>query len=110
VSPESESSKRGFRKAFERIRFKQNNPLRRNSIQDLVLKQEIKQSVQGQLIVVAPFLPTACHMKLFVGHLYIEKCFNYMVATTAPLKSITQNLGKMTIWEPYRNCGHFNKP
>lgn len=44
VSPESKSSKEGFRKAFERIRFKPNNPLRRNSMQVLSLKQEIKQS------------------------------------------------------------------
>lgn len=44
VSPASKSSKEGFRKAFERIRFKPNNPLRRNSIQVLSLKQEIKQS------------------------------------------------------------------
>lgn len=44
VSPESKSSKEGFRKACERIRFKPNNPWRRNSIQVLSLKQEIKQS------------------------------------------------------------------
>lgn len=43
---ESKSSKEGFRRdlAFGRIRFKPNNPLRRNSIQVLSLKQEIKQS------------------------------------------------------------------
>ena len=44
VSPESKSSKERFRKACERIRFKPNNPWRRNSIQVLSLKQEIKQS------------------------------------------------------------------